>query len=51
MIKPKRLKNRDKTAIVSLSWGGMGDECFIHKSLILSSGLSETLQRKAFAKL
>lgn len=31
MIKPKRLKKGDKIAIVSLSWGGLGDDCFIHK--------------------
>ena len=31
MIKPKRLRKGDKVAIVSLSWGGLGDSCFIHK--------------------
>lgn len=31
MLKPKRLKKGDKVAIVSLSWGGLGDEKFIHK--------------------
>ncbi|MDF2803257.1 MAG: putative peptidase [Anaerocolumna sp.] len=31
MIKPKRLKPGDKVAIVSLSWGGLGDEEFLHK--------------------
>lgn len=31
MIKPKRLNKGDKIAIVSLSWGGLGDEQFIHK--------------------
>ncbi|KNY29862.1 S66 family peptidase [Pseudobacteroides cellulosolvens] len=31
MIKPKRLKKGDKIAIVSLSWGGLGDDVFIHK--------------------
>lgn len=31
MIKPKRLKKGDKIAIVSLSWGGLGDDIFIHK--------------------
>lgn len=31
MIKPKRLKKGDKIAIVSLSWGGLGDDNFIHK--------------------
>lgn len=34
MIKPKRLKKGDKIAIVSLSWGGLGDENFIHKFYI-----------------
>ena len=31
MIKPERLKRGDKVAIVSLSWGGLGDDMFIHK--------------------
>lgn len=31
MIKPKRLKPGDRIAIVSLSWGGLGDEEFLHK--------------------
>lgn len=31
MIKPKRLKRGDRVAIVSLSWGGLGDAQFIHK--------------------
>ncbi|WP_105614556.1 S66 family peptidase [Vallitalea okinawensis] len=31
MMKPKRLKKGDKISIVSLSWGGLGDEDFIHK--------------------
>lgn len=31
MIKPKRLKKGDKIAIVSLSWGGLGDPEFVHK--------------------
>ena len=31
MIKPKRLKNGDTVAVVSLSWGGLGDEKFIYK--------------------
>ena len=31
MIKPKRLKRGDKIAIVSLSWGGLGDAKLIHK--------------------
>lgn len=31
MLKPQRLKVGDKVAIVSLSWGGLGDKEFIHK--------------------
>ena len=31
MIKPERLKRGDKVAVVSLSWGGLGDKEIIHK--------------------
>ena len=31
MIHPKRLKRGDNVAVVSLSWGGLGDETLIHK--------------------
>lgn len=31
MIKPRRLKRGDTVAVVSLSWGGMGDKELIHK--------------------
>lgn len=31
MIKPKKLKKGDKIAVVSLSWGGLGDDIYIHK--------------------
>lgn len=31
MLKPARLKKGDKIAIVSLSWGGLGDKDLIHK--------------------
>ncbi|MEG1207015.1 MAG: LD-carboxypeptidase, partial [Angelakisella sp.] len=31
MIKPKKLNRGDKVAIVSLSWGGLGDDNYIHK--------------------
>lgn len=31
MMKPRRLKKGDKVAVVSLSWGGLGDETLIHK--------------------
>ena len=30
MKKPQRLKRGDKIAIVSLSWGGLGDKEYIH---------------------
>lgn len=39
MIKPKRLKSGDKIAIVSLSWGGLGDEALIHKYYIAKQRL------------
>lgn len=39
MIKPKRLKPGDKVAIVSLSWGGLGDESLIHKYYIAKERL------------
>lgn len=31
MIKPEKLNRGDKIAVVSLSWGGLGDEALIHK--------------------
>jgi muramoyltetrapeptide carboxypeptidase LdcA involved in peptidoglycan recycling len=34
MIKAKGLKKGDRIAVVSLSWGGLGDEEFIHKYYI-----------------
>lgn len=34
MLKPKRLKPGDKIAIVSLSWGGLGEKDLIHKYYI-----------------
>lgn len=39
MIKPKKLKRRDKIAIVSLSWGGLGDNALIHKYYIAKNRL------------
>ncbi len=39
MIKPKKLKRGDKIAIVSLSWGGLGDDNFIHKYYIAKERL------------
>ncbi|MDU1910909.1 LD-carboxypeptidase [Fusobacterium sp.] len=44
MIKPKRLKKGDKIAIVSLSWGGLGDENFIHKFYIAKERLEKDFQ-------
>lgn len=41
MIKPKRLKRGDKVAIVSLSWGGLGDEALIHKYYIAKERLEK----------
>ena len=39
MIKPNRLMKGDKIAIVSLSWGGLGDENLIHKYYIAKERL------------
>ncbi len=39
MIKPNKLKKGDKVAIVSLSWGGLGDEKLIHKYYIAKERL------------
>ena len=41
MIKPRRLKKGDKVAIVSLSWGGLGDKQFIHKHYIAKERLEK----------
>lgn len=41
MLKPKRLKKGDKVAIVSLSWGGLGDKELIHKYDIAKKRLEE----------
>ena len=41
MIKPRRLKKGDKVAIVSLSWGGLGDNQFIHKYYIAKERLEK----------
>lgn len=41
MKKPKRLKRGDKIAIVSLSWGGLGDPELIHKYHIAKQRLEE----------
>ena len=39
MIKPNTLQKKDKVAVVSLSWGGLGDEKFIHKYYIAKERL------------
>lgn len=39
MIKPKRLHRGDRIAVVSLSWGGLGDSAFIHKYYIAKERL------------
>lgn len=39
MIKPQKLKKGDKIAIVSLSWGGLGDKYLIHKYYIAKERL------------
>ena len=41
MIKPKMLKKGDKIAVVSLSWGGLGDKNFIHKYYIAKERLEK----------
>lgn len=41
MIKPKKLHKGDKIAVVSLSWGGLGDDCFIHKFNIAKERLEK----------
>lgn len=39
MIKPRRLKQGDKVAVVSLSWGGLGDTELIHRYRIAKKRL------------
>ncbi len=39
MIKPEKLKKGDKVAVVSLSWGGLGDDNLIHKYKIAKERL------------
>lgn len=41
MIKPKRLSKGEIIAVVSLSWGGLGDDCFIHKFNIAKERLEK----------
>lgn len=44
MIKPKRLKPGDKVAVVSLSWGGLGDDSLIHKYHIAKERLEDEFE-------
>jgi muramoyltetrapeptide carboxypeptidase LdcA involved in peptidoglycan recycling len=44
LIKPKRLNKGDKIAIVSLSWGGLGDEDLIHKYIIAKERLENDFE-------
>ena len=46
MIKPDRLKKGDTIAIVSLSWGGLGDDKFIHKFDIAKERLENDFHLK-----
>lgn len=39
MLKPYALQKGDKIAVVSLSWGGLGDEILIHKYYIAKERL------------
>lgn len=41
MLKPKRLQSGDTVAIVSLSWGGLGDTNLIHKYEIAKERLEQ----------
>ena len=41
MIKPYMLEIGDKIAVVSLSWGGLGDDNLIHKYYIAKEGLEK----------
>ena len=46
MIKPNSLKKGDKIAIVSLSWGGLGDKELIHKYYIAKERLENDFSLK-----
>lgn len=46
LIKPKRLKPNDTIALVSLSWGGLGDQALIHKFTIAKKRLEEDFKLK-----
>lgn len=49
MIKPYMLQKGDKIAIVSLSWGGLGDEKLIHKYYIAKERLENYFGLKVIA--
>lgn len=49
MIKPKRLKPNDTIAIVSLSWGGLGDPNLIHKYELGKKRLEEEFHLRVVA--
>lgn len=49
MIKPKQLKPGDTVAIVSLSWGGLGDAELIHKYYLGKQRLEEEFGLKVVA--
>mgnify|MGYP005767602887 FL=1 len=44
MLKPRRLYPGDRVAMVSLSWGGLGDPQFLHKYDIAKKRLKEEFQ-------
>ncbi len=46
MIHPKKLKKGDTVAVVSLSWGGLGDESLYHKYLIAKDRLENVFNLK-----
>ena len=44
MIKPRKLNKGDRIAIVSLSWGGLGDPATIHKYRIAKERLEHDFE-------
>ena len=49
MIKPKRLQRGDTVAVVSLSWGGLGDEGYLHLFHIAKKRLEEEFGLRVIA--
>ncbi|MDO5556301.1 MAG: LD-carboxypeptidase [Clostridia bacterium] len=49
IIKPKRLKKGDKVAVVSLSWGGLGEDKLIHKYEIAKERLKKEFELELVA--